>query len=173
MYTCVFFLLYQWSVASISWQLYIFLLWKLGYIHLFKLMFSSFFEIIPGSEIAGSCGSSIFSFLRNLHPAFHNGCINSHSYQQCLRAQFSPHSHQYLLFLFFLMITNLAYVRLYLLLVLIYFSLMIRDVEHLFVNLLAIFMSSLEGLFSSPAHLLILWAICIFWLLTPYESYHL
>ena len=115
---------------------------------------------MPRSVIAGSYGSSIFSFLRNRHTVLHSGCTNLHSHQHWKGSLFSTPSPTFIVCKFVIcryfndghsgqceVIPHCSFDL---------YSLIINDVEHLFMCLLTICLSSLEKcLFRSSAHFLI------------------
>ena len=115
--------------------------WTWGCIYLLKLMFSLSSDKYSEVELLDHMVILFLIFLRNFHTVFHSGCINLHSYQQCTRVPFSPCSPTLIIFLLFddshsNRCKGVSYCSL------ICISLYINDVEHLFMYLLALCMSS-------------------------------
>ena len=152
----------------------------MGYMCLFHFRFPQ--GGMPSSGIAGSCSSAIPSFLRNLHSVLHNGCTSLHSHQRWKKVPISPHHLQHLLFVDFLIMAILTCVRGYFIVVLIYSFLIMSDVQHLFMCLVAICRALEKCLFRSLVHFLwscsffwywATWRACIFWRFILCQLFHL
>jgi len=111
---------------------------------------------IPRRGIAGSSGSAMSNFLRTLQTDFHRGCTNLQFHQQWRSFPLSPHIRQLLLSPEIFILAILTCVRWNLSVVLIYISLMTKNVEYFFRSFSAIqYSPAVNTLFSSVPHFII------------------
>ena len=118
--------------VHVSFQISVFVLFFMGGAYILR------------NGIAGSYGSSIFHFLRNLHKVSHNDSPSIHSHQQCIKLPFLLFLASFCYLYIFYYSHPETGMRWYLIVGFYLHSLTIKDVEDLFKRLLVIFMYSLE-----------------------------
>jgi hypothetical protein len=82
----------------------------LQYTWVFRCLWSKLSRIPLGVSLEWDCWIiwQIYVFLRSLNIVFQSGCTNFLSHQQCIMVSFSPHPHQHMLLVVFLMIVILT-----------------------------------------------------------------
>jgi hypothetical protein len=100
--------------------------------HVSLLYVGASFGYMPRGGIARSSGNTLSNFLRNHQTDFQSSCTSLQSHQQWRSVSLSPHPLQDLPSPEFLFLAILTGVRWNLRVVLIYISLMTKDVEHFF-----------------------------------------
>jgi len=173
-----FILFYSWVIFHFIFIYHIFMHSSvevhLGHFHILAIVNSATinvrlhlsFEIIVFSRymsrsgIAGSYTGFVFSFLRNLHTVHHSGSATPHSHQQCKGVPFSTNPLHHLLSVYILMMAILTSMKQHLIVVLISISLLISDIENLFMCHLVVCMSSLEKCLFRSSHSF--WLGCFF-----------
>ena len=143
-------------------------------------MFFSSSEKYPEVELLNCMVVLFLIFWGPPLTVFHTGCINFHSHSQGMKLPFSLHPCQHL-FVVFLIVAILTGVRLYLTVVLTFISMMISDVQSVFLCLWSstsclwknVYSSSLPIFYLSCFLCWVVWSFDICWILTAYQMYHL
>ena len=107
--------------------------------------YSFFTDICSGLELLDHMETLFLFFLRNFHTVFHSDCTSLHSPNSVRGFPSSPHPLQHLFFVNCLMMAILTGMKWYLTAVSICLSLLMSNAEHLFICLLAIYISSFKS----------------------------
>ena len=98
---------------------------------------------ISRSGVSGSCGNSVLTKeLPDCFPKWLHTIL--HSYQQHVSLPILPHPHHHLLLPGFFILVMIVGVKWYFIVSLMYISQLVNDIQHLFLCLIAIYISSLE-----------------------------